>query len=112
MERADAEQKIRLARLSHDEQLRQRQIEHDAQLRQKQVTNDADLQVQRAREDLRRESRAATYKQRTDYLQSMHNLEVDLTQYLTARHTRPDRVIRIDSAGPTRARMHLHQEAT
>lgn len=123
MDRADAEQKIRLARITHDEQLRQKQIEHEAQLRQKQAehdnqirqkdaANDADLRATRARDELRRESRATSYKQRTEYLQTIRGLQVDLTQYLTARHNRPDRLIKIDSAGPRRAQMHLHQEAT
>lgn len=106
MERADAEQKIRLNRMTHEEQLRQRQIEHEAQLRQKQADQESELRSLRTREDLTRDARATAYKQRIEYLQSIRGLEVDITQFLTARHNRPDRLIRIDGGG--RPQLHLH----
>jgi hypothetical protein len=55
-----------------------------------------------------------TNRERLAFLQSMHDMQVDLTRYLVAQYQHPDRVIRIDGAGPSngedsRPQLHLHE---
>lgn len=106
MQREEAEHEGRVKRIAHDEQLRQRQLEHEAQMRQRQAEQEQAQAAKRQQDEMVLQRRQAVYDQRVAFLQSVRDLQVDMTRYLTARHEKPDRRIQID--GDRRAQLHLH----
>jgi hypothetical protein len=113
MEEADLNHKNRLHRLAHDEQLRQRQLEHGELSRQRQLDRERRLAARRMSDELEVTRLKETNRERLAFLQSMHDMQVDLTRYLVAQYQHPDRVIRIDGAGSngedSRPQLHLHE---
>jgi hypothetical protein len=115
MEEADVNHKNRLARLAHDEQLRQRQLAHQERSRQRQLDRERRLDARRLANEVELTRIKDTIRERLVLLQSMRDMQVDLTRYLVAQYQHPDRVIRIDGAGAahngneTRPQLHLHE---
>lgn len=96
LEQQQAEHKIRMDRLSHDEQLRQLQ-----------VMQDNDWQAKKKMNELELEHAVATNNQKVNFLKAIQELQVDLTSYLVAQYQNPDKLIRIDSDND--AQLHLHE---
>jgi hypothetical protein len=115
MEEADLHHKNRLHRLAHEEQLRQRQVEHQEASRQRQLDRERRLEGRRLADEVELKRLAETNRERLAFLQSMHDMQVDLTRYLVAQYQHPDRVIRIDGVSATtngedaRPQLHLHE---
>ncbi len=96
MEQEQAEHKIRLERLGHDETLRALKEEQANEASATQRSNEIDVEHQKA-----------TDTQRVALLKAMQALQVDLTKYLVAQYQNPDRVIRVE--GEKRPQLHLHE---
>ncbi|MCE5279461.1 MAG: hypothetical protein ABFD92_02430 [Planctomycetaceae bacterium] len=96
MEQAQAQHRIALERLGHDEKLRARTQEQENEAAATQRLNAIDL-----------EHRKAADAQRVDLLRAMQALQVDLTKYLVAQYQNPDRLIRVE--GEKRTQLHLHE---
>ncbi|HZN69044.1 MAG TPA: hypothetical protein VFB66_27435 [Tepidisphaeraceae bacterium] len=117
MEESDLHHKNRLHRLTHEEQLRQRQVEHQEASRQRQLDRERRLEGRRLADEVELKRLAERNRERLAFLQSMHDMQVDLTRYLVAQYQHPDRVIRIDGVGATsngedaRPQLHLHEPA-
>ena len=97
MEKAQAEHEVRLERLNHDERMRSLEAEQKAKEQAKRNLNQIEL------ENLR-----ATDEEKTNYLGTMREMQVDLTRYLVAQYQNPDRLIRI--SGDNGAQLHLHDD--
>lgn len=97
MTAAEAEHKIRVERIAHDERLRRAQAEHEAKLEETRTTNALDIQ-----------HREAVSRERLAYLRGMEQMNVDLTRYLVARQRSPDRLIRIDGSA-NGSQLHVHE---
>ena len=96
MDREQAEHKIRLDRMAHDETMRARTEEQE---------NDA--AARRRLNAIELEHRQATDAQRAEMLKAMQEMQVDLTRYLVAQYRNPDRLVQI--AGASGEQMHLHE---
>jgi hypothetical protein len=96
MEQEQAEHKIRLERLGHDERLRALKEEQENEAAAKRRLNEIEL-----------EHRKATDTQHVELLRAMQAMQVDLTKYLVAQYQNPDRVIRVE--GEKRTQLHLHE---
>jgi hypothetical protein len=87
---------VRLKRLAHDDLLRRREAEHKARLEARRQRNELALQHERN-----------TDEERTRFLATLREMQVDMTRYLVAQYQHPDRLIRI--SGENGAQLHLHE---
>lgn len=97
MERAATEHSVRLKRMEHDEQLRRQAAEQEASAEATRQANTIELEHQKA-----------TDEEKTRYLATMREMQIDLTRYLVAQYQNPDRLIRI--SGDNGAQLHLHED--
>jgi len=96
VEREQTEHAVALKRLEHEERMRRVAAERSAEADAKRESNQITLA-----------HRQATNQERSKYLASMREMQVDLTRYLVAQYQHPDRLIRI--SGDNAAQLHLHQ---
>jgi hypothetical protein len=87
MQQAEMDHQNKLSRKDHEEKLHQQRAEVEAKLQGKKAENQESLA----------------------YMQSLHDLGVDLTSYLVSQHTHPDRVIEV--RGETAGNIHLHDKS-
>jgi len=97
MERATTEHSVRLQHLEHDEQMRRQTAEQEARAEATRQANAIELEHQKA-----------TDEEKTRYLATMREMQIDLTRYLVAQYQNPDRLIRI--SGDNGAQLHLHED--
>ena len=97
MEEKQAEHTLRLKKLEHEEHLRRLAAERQAKIDARRESNRVKL-----------EHRQTMNHEKIIYLESMHEMQVDLTRYLVAQYQHPDRLIRISGDSP--AQFHLHQD--
>ena len=97
IESDQTEHEQRMKQLAHRELLRQQTEDHQQAVAFKKELNELELEHERAKNA----ERSAT-------LQSMREMEVDLTRYLVAQYQHPDRLIRIDGGEPEQATLHFH----
>lgn len=98
LEEADLQHQSRLKELAHAEQMRRKQADHAWKLEAARRRREAALENLRLRNH-----------ERLALLQSMQQMQVDLTRYLVARFQNPDRFIRIDGPADGRPTLHLHE---
>jgi len=96
MEQEQAEHKIRLERLGHDEALRALKEDQENEAAAKRRLNEIDLEQQKAAD-----------AQRVELLRAMQAMQVDLTKYLVAQYQNPDRLIRVQA--DKQPQLHLHE---
>ena len=104
-DRARQRQEMRQAEVLHEQRVRQ--IAHEQELRQRQAEQEQAVTAQRLSGDLKLAQRQAVHLQRVRFLQSVREMEVDMTRYLVAKSERPDRKIRLE--GDRRTQLHLHE---
>jgi len=96
IETAQTQHAVGLKRLEHDDLLRRREAEHKAKLDARRQFNELELSHQRT-----------TDEERTRFLATLREMQVDVTRYLVAQYQNPDRLIRI--SGDNGAQLHLHE---
>ena len=96
MDREQAEHKIRLERITHDETLRALKEEQENEAAAKRRLNEIELERQKAAD-----------AERVELLSAMQGMQVDLTKYLVAQYQNPDRLIRVQGEG--QSQLHLHE---
>lgn len=107
MERTEAEHKQRMERLNHEQKLRLLESETQQKIKLRQAEIDQELGAKKAENQIDLEHRQAMAKDKVGYLQSMQQMQVDLTRYLVSKHQHPDRFIRLDAG--REAQVHLHE---
>jgi hypothetical protein len=93
--RLQAEHKIGLERLAHEEALRSRAADQEQEARAHREMNAVEVEHMRAADG-----------QRAEFFKTLQGMQVDLTRYLVAQYQNPDRLIRID--GDNKTQLHLH----
>jgi len=108
METQQTEHSVKLQRLKHDEELRRQEAEVNAETDATRLSYDVENENQREAYRIEREHQQATDEERTRYLATIRDMQVDLTRYLVAQYQNPDRLIRI--SGDNDTQFHLHEE--
>lgn len=111
MQRQQTEHEQRMKQLSHDQALREQASEHAQMMRQQADEQQQQVRFQQESNAVELEHIKAKNVEQATLLQSMQQMQVDLTRYLVAQYQNPDRLIRIDgdSARP-RTQLHLHDQ--
>ena len=91
-----AEHEILLQRMADEERLRSLRADQESEAQAQQRRNEIELAHARAMD-----------AEKTEFLASMRDMQVDVTRYLVAQYQHPDRLIRI--AGDDNANVHLHE---
>jgi len=95
MGRLQAEHEQQIKQLHHSQALREQADEHAQEIGFKQELNGVELEHSRAKN-----------AEEAALLQSMQQMQVDLTRYLVAQYQHPDRLIRIDGQA---SGLHIHE---
>jgi hypothetical protein len=107
LERREVEHQTRVKRIAYEEQLRQQEVEHQARLKRTQAEQQQAIDNDRQKAEMQLQSRQAHYDQRSNFLKTIKELQVDMTRFLVARSERPDR--RIQITGDRAEQLQLHQ---
>lgn len=91
-----AEHRIRLERLGHDEKLRSKREEQDQRAAGRRQFNAIEIEHAKTMD-----------AQRVELLRAMQAMQVDLTKYLVAQYQNPDRLIRVQA--DKQPQLHLHE---
>ncbi|MEO0475912.1 MAG: hypothetical protein AAF085_08090, partial [Planctomycetota bacterium] len=107
MQRQQAEHEQQMKQLSHDQSLREQANEHAQLMRQQSDEQAQQVRFEQESNTIELEHINAKNAEQATLLQSMQQMQVDLTRYLVAQYQHPDRLIRIDGES---ARLHLHEQ--
>ena len=99
VERQQAEHERELERLRVEEELRQRATQDRVERESVQQDNLVELEHLRAMNE-----------EKSAFLGSVADMEVDMTRYLVAQYQNPDRVFRVESESETQ--LHLHEQSS
>lgn len=104
-ERTARRQHLEEAQITHDNRLKR--LAHEEKLQQQQAEQLREHENRRQQNLIELEHQQAMNREQTTFLQSMQELQIDLTRYLVAQYQNPDKVIRIDAAQTPK--LHLHE---
>lgn len=107
MQRQQTEHEQQMKQLGHDQSLREQASEHAQMMRQQSDEQEQQVRFQQETNAVELEHIKAKNAEQATLLQSMQQMQVDLTRYLVAQYQNPDRLIRIDGDS---ARLHLHEQ--
>jgi len=91
---ARAQRERELLAAEHSEKMRQQEVEHQARMKQKQ----AELEIEESALERKNDAQIV-------YFNKLHDMGVNLTQYLVAQHSKADRVIRVEMDGDNKSPM-------
>ncbi|XP_065192053.1 uncharacterized protein LOC135823141 [Sycon ciliatum] len=106
LERAETEQKLALDKKMHEQKLKIEKTGHEVKIEKLQT--EEKIRQFRAEKDAQTESSRQTNAQILSHLGGLQESGVDITEYMLSRLPKPDKTIRVVTAGPGTPNVHVH----